>query len=55
MKKVLLSDKDLLTAYQQAKKINLDKDFISLLEKEIKRRNPSFIKNLSKKKIDSQS
>lgn len=31
----LLSDELLLKAYNQAKKMNLDKDFIDLLQKEI--------------------
>ncbi|WNS79243.1 sporulation histidine kinase inhibitor Sda [Domibacillus sp. DTU_2020_1001157_1_SI_ALB_TIR_016] len=41
MKLSHLSDKLLIRAYKQAKKINLDKEFVYMLEKEIYKRNLS--------------
>ena len=35
LKKFLLWDKGLLMAYKQAKELNLDKEFISILQKEL--------------------
>ncbi|ARK26385.1 hypothetical protein SporoP37_16530 (plasmid) [Sporosarcina sp. P37] len=35
----ILSDKELLEAYDKAVKFDLDREFIRLLEEEIKRRN----------------
>ncbi|WNS79262.1 sporulation histidine kinase inhibitor Sda [Domibacillus sp. DTU_2020_1001157_1_SI_ALB_TIR_016] len=38
MRKLHLSDEQLVKAYNQAKKMKLDKEFINMLEKEIKLR-----------------
>ncbi|WP_083256061.1 sporulation histidine kinase inhibitor Sda [Domibacillus iocasae] len=38
MKRSVLSDKELLQAYHQAQKLNLDKEFINMLKEEIQLR-----------------
>jgi hypothetical protein len=43
MKRSVLSDKELLQAYHQAQRLNLDKEFISMIKKEIQSRKLSEI------------
>ena len=39
MKRFILSDQQLIQAYNQAKNLNLDEEFIQILKKEIEARN----------------
>lgn len=41
MGKLTLTDKQLLQAYDQAKSLNLDKEFVDMLKKEVELRNLS--------------